>query len=184
MVWRIQVNRNIPKQWYPLQAGTKTGFYPLWSKFEAFCRPGLCKLYHPDSGKSRTIVCQHTPAPLRKGFSDGAGIGKLCLSYHLSQEGLGGIGIASGNKWLQRSSCPLPQHMALRCLCSSKTVIGTNEILLWVKTDSNGKITNSLYFLTKKIKPKKTSWGHISHRREMEQTYFHSLFPSCLWRKK
>lgn len=95
---RIQVNRNISKQWYPLQAGTKTGFYPLCSKFEAFCRPGLCEFYHPDSGKSRAIVCQHTPAPLRKGFGDRAGIGKLCLSCHLSQEGLGRMGIASGNK--------------------------------------------------------------------------------------
>lgn len=41
-VCRLQINRTIPKQWYPLQASTKTGFCPWWSKVEAFCRPGLC----------------------------------------------------------------------------------------------------------------------------------------------
>lgn len=73
-------------------------------------------------------MCQHTPAPLAEGFSDRGRSGEAVPQ--LSQGGLGGMGITSGNKWLQRSSCFLRQHMALRGLCSSKTVIGANEILV------------------------------------------------------
>lgn len=81
-------------------------------------------------GKVR-LLCASTLQPLLKRASvRGAGVGRLCLSCHLSQGGLGGMGFASGNKWLQRSSCLLPQHMALRCLCWSKTVTEANEILV------------------------------------------------------
>lgn len=63
------------------------------------------------------LLCASTPQPLLGMASvTGAAVGRLCLSCHLSPGGLGGMGIASENKWLQRSSCLLPQHMALRHL--------------------------------------------------------------------
>lgn len=173
---------NIPKQWYPLQASTKTGFGPWQLKSEVLLQGWTVPSFRTPQKKEgqqegQACCAPAHPNPSCRGLQGyGQAWAGCALSCPLSQGGPRGTGSTSGDKWLQGSSCLVPQCMGLGGLCSSKVVIGVNEIFVWVKTDSETKITSILYLLVIKKKKRKRRGGWQHRNRRVET----NIFPSPL----